>query len=205
MIKQVIFDLGQVLIGFKPLEFLLSYQLSPQQCKAVAKECFETDLWDELDRGTYSYSGAADILCRKFLDLSHILRPAITKDIYRIFTELETGTAFLRWCRQEGYACYYLSNFGSEGLHYVNQKFDFFQEFQGGIASYEIHSIKPEPEIYKHFLSTYALKPEECIFIDDKPKNVAAAESFGFHGIVCDSYEHVFEAFETLTGKKVVI
>lgn len=203
MIKHVIFDLGQVLIGFKPLEFLLSYQISPQQCKAIARECFETDLWNEVDRGTYFYKDAAALLCTKFPDIAHILSPVFTKDIYKIFTELEKGSALLRWCAQQGYDCYYLSNFGSEGFHYVNQKFDFFKVFKGGTASYEIHSIKPEPEIYTHFLKTYALNPEECVFIDDNPKNIEAASILGFHGIVCDGYEHVYQSLETLTGRKI--
>ena len=43
--------------------------------------------------------------------------------------------------------------------------------------------IKPDPEIYKLLLSRYSLQPADCIFIDDNPANVAAAQTIGIHAI----------------------
>ena len=43
--------------------------------------------------------------------------------------------------------------------------------------------IKPDPEIYKLLLSRYSLQPADCIFIDDNPANVAAAQTLGIHAI----------------------
>ncbi len=43
--------------------------------------------------------------------------------------------------------------------------------------------IKPNPEIYKLLLSRYSLQPADCIFIDDNPANVAAAQTIGIHAI----------------------
>lgn len=203
MIKHIIFDLGNVLIGFQSRKYLSQekYGLTGEQINFILREAFQTGLWDENDRGTYTYAQIADILAGKRPEMRQILHRIIVEDIYTIFTELKQGSDFLRWCREQGYDCYYLSNFGEEGFHYVNQNFSFFQYFNGGTASYEIRSIKPEPEIYAYFLEKYALTPEECIFIDDVEKNIQAANAFSIHGIICDSHEHVFRQFEQLTGR----
>ena len=59
----------------------------------------------------------------------------------------------------------------------------------GGILSYKVKLTKPDPEIYKLLLSMYSLKAEECVFIDDTPKNVDAAMKLGIKGIVYKTHE----------------
>ena len=56
--------------------------------------------------------------------------------------------------------------------------------FDGVMVSSDVHLIKPDARIYELLCSTYDLKPEECVFIDDRPENVAAAERVGMKGIV---------------------
>lgn len=53
-------------------------------------------------------------------------------------------------------------------------------------VSYKLGLLKPDIEIYQKVLLKLNAKPEEVIFIDDKPKNVNAAKSIGIHGIVFD-------------------
>ena len=54
------------------------------------------------------------------------------------------------------------------------------------MISGEINVAKPDKEIYEYLLSTYNLIPDECIFIDDNPANIAMAESLGIHGYLFD-------------------
>lgn len=199
MVKHIIFDLGRVLVGFDPQNYLDSFHLPAAQTEQIIQECFHTNLWNELDRGTYTYHEVADIIGRRHPELDSVIHQILGDAIYGIFTELEAGCTFLEKCVQHNYSCYYLTNFGSEGFHYVSQKFDFFRLFQGGTASYEIHSIKPEPEIYLHFLKKYRLKAEECLFIDDTPSNVQAAQALGFYGIVYTDHLSMEKEFEQYT------
>lgn len=53
----------------------------------------------------------------------------------------------------------------------------------GARMSGRVPLIKPDPEIYKLLLSRYSLRPADCIFIDDNPANVAAAQTLGIHAI----------------------
>ena len=60
----------------------------------------------------------------------------------------------------------------------------FLQEFDGGIFSYEVQSIKPEEKIYRLLLERYRIRPERAVFFDDRPVNVEAAARLGIRGVV---------------------
>ncbi len=51
-------------------------------------------------------------------------------------------------------------------------------------TSYEMGLLKPDKEIFKELIGHLNAAPEEIIFIDDKPKNIKAAQSIGINGIV---------------------
>ena len=50
--------------------------------------------------------------------------------------------------------------------------------------SYQERSCKPEEKIYRTLLERYSLVPEETVFLDDNPDNVAEADRLGIHGIL---------------------
>mmetsp|Transcript_5608 Transcript_5608/g.9691 ORF Transcript_5608/g.9691 Transcript_5608/m.9691 type:complete len:217 (-) Transcript_5608:29-679(-) len=58
-----------------------------------------------------------------------------------------------------------------------------FQEPKLVLVSARAAAAKPDPDIYKQFLAQSGLQPSECIFVDDKLKNVEAAQALGFQGI----------------------
>jgi putative hydrolase of the HAD superfamily len=61
----------------------------------------------------------------------------------------------------------------------IRYDYYFFRYFDGGIISADIKISKPDIRIYKYFFSKYALKPDECLYIDDVEENVLAAASTG--------------------------
>jgi putative hydrolase of the HAD superfamily len=65
-------------------------------------------------------------------------------------------------------------------------------EMDGGVFSFEVKAVKPEPEIYRCLCDKYGLKPEECLFTDDVPANVKGAQACGFQGIVFEGYEKTY-------------
>ena len=62
----------------------------------------------------------------------------------------------------------------------VFEDFPEFSIFHGSILSYEVNSIKPDPEIYQHAINKYSLVPEKTLYIDDLPANIATGNTFGF-------------------------
>ena len=68
----------------------------------------------------------------------------------------------------------------------------------GGVISYEVQIVKPEPGIYKALLQKYNLKADECVFLDDRADNIEAAELLGLQGIVVKSYEQAEAELEKI-------
>ena len=85
--------------------------------------------------------------------------------------------------RKNGYHTYILSNFPKSTYEKATEELSFEKETTGAIFSYQVKCIKPEAEIYKLLLDRYHLVPQECVFIDDRPENIEAAEKLGITGI----------------------
>jgi FMN phosphatase YigB (HAD superfamily) len=81
---------------------------------------------------------------------------------------------------------YILSNWDSESFDLIYEKFrtSVFSHFKREhiVISGDAKALKPDPQIYRYFLSKYHLNPSSCFFIDDQPENLIAANHFGIAG-----------------------
>ena len=82
-----------------------------------------------------------------------------------------------------GYRLYYLSNIAADTMDHLKQR-EFFPLFDGGIASCDVHMLKPDPQIYTLLMQQYHLAYDECIFVDDNKQNAQAAYDLGITGIL---------------------
>ena len=64
--------------------------------------------------------------------------------------------------------------------------------------TYEMGFLKPDSEAYEFILNSLNTKPEECIFIDDREENTAAAESLGIKSIKFDNNKQLKESLKKL-------
>ncbi len=71
----------------------------------------------------------------------------------------------------------------------------FLKEFDEIIFSYEVGEVKPHPEIYHHAISTFHLVPENTLYIDDLPENIATGQALGFRSHQYDHRQH--DTFES--------
>jgi putative hydrolase of the HAD superfamily len=69
------------------------------------------------------------------------------------------------------------------------ENFKFYKHVDGGVISYEVKHIKPEPEIYEDIIRKYNINPEEAVFLDDIQANLDGAKAFGFHTVLVSGYE----------------
>jgi len=58
--------------------------------------------------------------------------------------------------------------------------------------------LKPEREIYELFLSKFGVRPEECVFIDDRPDNIEGARKVEMHGVVFHDMDQLKLAIQQL-------
>ncbi|NMB46678.1 MAG: HAD family phosphatase [Firmicutes bacterium] len=178
----IIFDIGNVLLTFRPREYLSSLSLDEEHIDLYAKMIFGSSLWLDLDRGIANEQEVITRLTATYPEHTAGIR-RIFANWYAMFSPVEESIELLHTLKAEGYRLYALSNFHREAFHYVRSKYAWFDLFDGMVISYEINAIKPEPEIYQALIDQYGLAPQESVFIDDVRANLVGAQALGFHTI----------------------
>ncbi len=183
MYKNIIFDLGGVMIDFDPKSFLVDRICNAEMEELVYRLTFGSETWQLLDAGLISRhegnhrmlasaqeAGCAFEVQGVLDDWVNILRPRLRMQ------------ELVRRLKNHGYCVYYLSNMPQDVLEMLKVR-GVLDQFDGGVASCEVKANKPDPAIYQAFLDKYHLKASECVFIDDRQENVTTAFSLGFMGI----------------------
>jgi len=91
-----------------------------------------------------------------------------------IFTEMPGTIALHAELRQRGFQTYIFSNTNDLAIEHVRRNFPFFKNFEGYILSYEVGSLKPQPEIYAAMEALTGRKGGDLVYIDDRPENIEA-------------------------------
>ena len=183
MVKNIVFDLGNVLISFRPAEFF-SKNDYPQYIKTkILSDIFGSKEWGMLDNGDINTSEGIDAI-----SLNSSLSREEIAHIFNLRTEmmfpLDQNVRLLPELKKQGFRLYYLSNFPIDIFEEIKTGYYFFRYFDGGVISSEVKFSKPDSRIYKTLLEKYSLVAEECLFIDDLEVNVRAAEALGMKGLV---------------------
>lgn len=187
MIKNIVLDIGYVLIGFEWMEHIRK-RFDEETANIVTDAIWKKGYWSELDRGVLSDE--------EILELFYSEAPEHRQEIKEAFDNV--GECLLKrdyaipWIdelKARGFRVYYLSNY-SEHLMRVNPSvLDFLQHMDGGVFSCHVKKIKPDPEIYRRLFEKYELHPEECLFFDDREENVIAAQELGMQAVQFETYE----------------
>jgi len=182
MIENVIFDLGNVLLNFKPIDFLKRFVKDEKKITSFTSKVILTDTWLELDRGLITVENAIKKLQAKFPEENEIIN-LFFNHWMEMFTPIHRNIKIVKNLKKKGYHLYVLSNFIKEACIFVNEKYEFFQCFEGAVYSFQIHHVKPEIEIYEHLIRTYDLKPECSVFLDDHLEFLIPARKLGMEVI----------------------
>lgn len=197
MIKNIIYDLGNVLIKFSPTKFTEKYILEEDR-ERVFKTIFLSQEWQDLDRGVLEYEEAIDIFSEKEPKYRKEIEYLFNSNVEECLEPIKENIEILNRHSQEGYKLYILSNFHKKAFENVYKKWNFFEKFHGKVVSYECKLLKPEEEIYLHILKKYDLNPQETLFIDDHEPNIIAANKLGIHVVHLDCYTKLDEKLKTV-------
>lgn len=189
-IKNLIFDVGNVLIEYRWHQMLLDYGVDPEAVKETAKEIFDNTLWNEFDLGNLSTQQIVDLYCEQLPRHEGLLRwffghlelmPVMRQDVWERVHAL----------KEKGYRIYLLSNYSKDFFDVHTKGATFMDDLDGRLVSYEVHLMKPDPAIYQCLLDRYDLKPEESVFFDDRPENTKAAQDLGIRSYTITSKEYL--------------
>ena len=182
MIRNIVFDLGNVLISFKPDKFLEQKGYQKETRDTILSDIFRSEEWLSLDKGEFTTEEVINAISLK----SSLKRDKITA-LFNSRTEimfpLTENVQLLPALKEKGFKLYYLSNFHDDIFDDLKISYAFFSLFDGGIISARVKLSKPDSRIYSVFLETYNLIANDTLFIDDSEINILAAESLGMKGI----------------------
>ena len=188
MIKNIVFDISNVLAPFRFKEFLAEKGFDEVMIKRIIKASAMTPYWTEFEKGKLTYEEAMDAFISVDPDIADELHKAYDS-CSRIMGRYDYTEGWIDALKEAGYKLYCISNFTPAGYEQCYEYISFIERFDGCVFSFREGIVKPDPEIYKILLKRYALKAEECVFIDDTEENVLGAEELGFAGIVFTGYE----------------
>ena len=181
MIKNIVFDIGNVLVHYRPMDYL-EKRYAREDADFLLAAIFESAEWVGLDKGTLTEDEALKRFIARAPEKEAHLRE-VMGDLSTIFTPIESSIAILKELRKAGYNMLYLSNISHNIFAFITRTYDFMEEFVGGIASAKVQTLKPGEDIYHHLITQYAIKPEETVFIDDTDHNIQAAIVLDFKTI----------------------
>jgi epoxide hydrolase-like predicted phosphatase len=190
MIRNIIFDLGNVLVSFRPSEYFTKENY-PENIKAtIISDIFESKQWIMLDKGEISLNEAIDAIASvsslKKEEIAHVFNLRTN-----LMFPLDQNVKLLSGLKNQGFRLYYLSNFPKDVFDEIKAGYYFFKYFDGGIISSDIHVTKPHPRIYEILLEKYDLIADECLFIDDLEPNIKAAELLGMKSLLTFGSEEI--------------
>lgn len=196
-IRNIVFDVGDVLLHFdidSGLEKVFP-DYTPEQRQELKNIIFHAETWKEMDRGTLSESAYFDRLRQEYPHQAEDITKA-EKGWYECFTPIAGTVALMGRLRENGYRLLVLSNFPEKAFQEMTRRYLFLRDFDGGVVSYQMHLLKPDPEIYQALIYRERIVPEETVFVDDKLENVEGAAAAGLRAFqLKDCQVEPFEAW----------
>lgn len=197
MIRNVVFDIGNVLVRFMPDVAMKQIGISEDRIDDVLRATVNSKWWTEMDRGFLPEEQLWQYMIEDAPQLEAEIRVFKEQGIDKVVRAFDYAADWMKGLKARGFHTYLLSNYPKDFFECHSAGFfPFMPYIDGKIVSAYVELIKPDPNIYRELLKTYGLKADECVFIDDRRENIEAARRLGFRGILFKSYEQATAEFE---------
>jgi 2-haloacid dehalogenase len=180
-VDTVIFDLGNVLIGWDPRRLYRSLIEDEAQMEWFLREVCNS-AWNEQQDAGRPWAEATALLRAQFPEHAELIDAYHLRWKETLLGPIEGSVAVLAELKERGVRLLALTNWSQETFPVAQQLYPFLQWFEGIVVSGEERLVKPDPRIYQRLLERYSVDPTTALYIDDSARNVAAAEALGMHG-----------------------
>lgn len=193
-ITTVLFDIGNVLIGWQPERFY-DREFGPERRQELFNRVDLHGMNERVDRGG-DFRDTIYQTARAHPDLEYEIRQWHDRWIDLAGPVIDGSVGLMRRLRDRGVPVMALSNFGIENFAFAQTRFDFLNEFDRLFVSGHMGVTKPAAAIYEQVETACGQPPQSLFFADDRPDNIAAAQARGWN-------THLFEGPEAL-GQQLV-
>ncbi|MDY6329424.1 MAG: HAD-IA family hydrolase [Lachnospiraceae bacterium] len=203
-INTVIFDIGNVLAKFVPMQYLKSIGYDGEERDEIFNAIIENDIWNEYDKGIMTETEVINKYIERYPKLEDAVRKVFS-DMKGIVRRFEYTDEWIESLKEQNIRVLYLSNISKTLYSDCEEELNFVDDMDGGILSFEEKCSKPDSEIYKKLINKYNLEPDACIFVDDRQANIKAAADIGLNGIYFNSYDEASREIIELINKRNTI
>lgn len=195
MIRNIIFDLGNVVFEWNEDKIVTNYAENNEEQEILKKVIFKSDEWFKLDDGSMTYQEVVPIFEERLSDNLKGKVEEIMSTWYEKMPINKEICSLIKKLKEHDYKVYLLSNTHISVLEYV-KSLEVGKYFDGFLISAVEKMMKPNEEIYYRLFEKFELLPEECFFIDDNENNIRVSRKCGMEG-------HVFDMnnFQSLLGE----
>jgi len=184
-IKNVIFDLGGVLIDWNPAYVYLEVFDGDQKKMQWFFDEICTMDWNENQDAGYPLQQATEDRVKMFPQYEEGIRMYYGRWEEMLGNAIEgTVDVLHKLIADPNYRVIALTNWSAETFPVALARFDFLHLFEGIVVSGTEKMRKPFPEIYHLALDRYGFKASETVFIDDNHRNIAASSALGIQSIL---------------------
>jgi putative hydrolase of the HAD superfamily len=196
-IKNIVFDVGNVLVRWDPL--LITQTAFPHYGDhiALSQAIFKHPTWFELNAGKITQDEAVLLYHQRLgfpIDSLEVMMVIARESL----TPIEGSFGLLKTLQEAQFNLYALTDNTHEFMKYLRATYAFWDVFQGVVVSAEVGHLKPSKEIYQFLLTTYQLQPSQTVFIDDVLINVEGAKANGMAGIQFANHAQCIQALQAL-------
>lgn len=181
--KDIIFDLGGVLIDWNPRNLYKKIFASTEEMEWFLNTVCTTQWNTQQDAGRPFAKGLA-VIKEKYPKYAAQIDDYFNRWDEMLGGPVKSAVAVLKNLKDKGYPLYALTNWSAETFPIARAKYDFLNWFDGIVVSGEERLVKPDPAIYARLLKRYQLHSSNCLFIDDNAANVSEAAHLGFETIL---------------------
>ena len=194
MIRNVVFDIGRVILRLDPRPIIEFMQARAAPCNDLKSLIANIPL-DDHECGRLDGKGLLE-------HMQSLTQPTATlEDLHAKWVdmfEIERDMLELARALSSRYRVYLLSNVGDLHWAHLCREYEIDRLGHGVLPSFLAGWMKPHDAIYAEAERRFTLEPATTVFIDDRAENIAAARARGWHGIVHGEYAATREALLAL-------
>ena len=180
-IKNIIFDFGGVLVDWNPEYFYETVFDDKSELHYFLNEVCTLDWNLEQDRGRTFEEGIKELQKEHPKYKEEIAMYLEGFDVM-LREEISANTELIEPLKEHNHV-YGLTNCSAETITIIEDKFSFPHKLEGMVVSGREKTVKPHSRIYEILLERYNLNAEDCLFVDDRKKNIEGARKAGLKGI----------------------
>jgi 2-haloacid dehalogenase len=180
--RAVTFDLGGVLIDWDPRYLYRQLLASEEEVERFLAEIC-TPAWNEEQDAGRPVTEAIAERCALFPEHRALIRAYYDRFPEMIAGMLEDNLTLVRELAARRVPLFALTNWSADTFSIVGETTELLDLFDGVLVSGRVGLKKPDPRIYRRFLSDFDLEAADVLFIDDREENARAAESVGMAAI----------------------